>query len=216
MSRPLRSTATPASSSFPAITSRSASERRDRYSMPSVSASARSLSRPLGPATPDDCFDARLLTFRARAADQDHAASTPGTTWPGHGHPPSSSQGMKQDPRFRCHLNLFDASTAHARPGLPGRALLERLPGPHLTRSTPRLFPERSPRRSSANAASGRFSACPRRTDAGGPTSLHLSHSTAYERCLLHDSSLSVRDTRFAGNTGPSDFPRSFIEGLPP
>ena len=43
---------------------------------------ARSLSRPLGPATPDDAFDARLLTFRARAADQAHAAFTPGTTWP--------------------------------------------------------------------------------------------------------------------------------------
>jgi hypothetical protein len=36
----------------------------------------------LGPTTPDDTFDARLLTFRARAADQAHAASTPDTTWP--------------------------------------------------------------------------------------------------------------------------------------
>src|SRR3954447_20255167 len=82
MSRPLRSTATPASSCFSATTGRSASERRDRYSVPSVSASARSLSRPSGPTTPDDAFDARLLTFRARAADQAHAASTPGTAWP--------------------------------------------------------------------------------------------------------------------------------------
>jgi hypothetical protein len=116
-----------------------------------------------GACDPGRRIDARLLTFRARAADQAHAASTPDTAWPIHGHPPGSSRGMKQDPRFRCHLNLFDASTAHARPGLPGRALLERLPGPHLTRSKPRLFPDRSPRRSSANAASGRFSACPRR-----------------------------------------------------
>jgi hypothetical protein len=73
--------------------------------------------------------------------------------------------------------------------------LLERLPGPHLTRQA-RLFPERSPRRSSANAASGRFDARPRRTDAGGPTSLHLSHSTAYVMSPLHDSSFSVRDAR--------------------
>src|SRR5213595_1391940 len=36
MSRPLGSTPTPASRSFTATTSRSASERRDRYSMPSV------------------------------------------------------------------------------------------------------------------------------------------------------------------------------------
>jgi hypothetical protein len=60
----------------------------------------------------------------------------------------------------------------------------------------PRLFPDRSPRRSSANAASGRFSARPRRADAGGPTSIHLSHSTAYVKNLLHDSSFSVRDTQ--------------------
>jgi hypothetical protein len=75
----------------------------------------------------------------------------------------------------------------------PDRALLERLPGPHLTRSKPRLFPGRSPRQSSANAAPGRFDACPRRADAGGPTILHLSHSSAYLRGLLHDSSFSVR-----------------------
>ena len=36
----------------------------------------------LGPTTPDDAFDARLLTFRARAADQAHAASTPSAAWP--------------------------------------------------------------------------------------------------------------------------------------
>ena len=52
MSRPLGSTATPASSGFSATTGRSAGARRHWYSVPSVSASARSLSRPVGPATP--------------------------------------------------------------------------------------------------------------------------------------------------------------------
>ena len=37
-------------------------------------------------------IDARLLTFHARAADQAHAASTPGATWPVHGYPPGSSR----------------------------------------------------------------------------------------------------------------------------
>src|SRR5512132_1435417 len=51
--------------------------------------------------------------------------------------------------------------------------------------------------------STGWFSAHPRKADAGGPTSLHLSHSTAYERCLLHDTSFDVRDTRgYPSNSG--------------
>ena len=50
--------------------------------MPPVSAVGTLPLATLGPATPVDTFDARLLTFRARAADQAHAAFTPGTTWP--------------------------------------------------------------------------------------------------------------------------------------
>jgi hypothetical protein len=57
------------------------------------------------------------------------------------GRPPGSSRRMKQDLRFRCHLNLFDASTTHTRPRTTGRALLERLPGPHLTGSSPAFSP---------------------------------------------------------------------------
>ena len=85
--------------------------------MPTVSASARSLSRPLGPATPDDCFDARLLTFHARAADQDHAASTPDTAWP------ATRAAAKLIPRTDPLLSFdvistgFDASNDDARPG---------------------------------------------------------------------------------------------------
>jgi hypothetical protein len=113
------------------------------------------------------------------------------------GRPPGSSQGNSQTPRFRCHLDYAnDASSAHARSGLLGLALLERLPDPHLTRSSA-PSPCRSPRRSSANAAQGGLAPSPE-GDAGGPTSLHLQHSTASERGLLHNTSFNVRDTRLS------------------
>ena len=67
---------------------------------------------------------------------------------------------------------------------------------------TPRLFPGRSPRQSSANAAPGRLGAYPRRADAGGPAILHLSHSSAYVRVFLHDSSFGVRDALTAAFGG--------------
>jgi len=142
-------------------------------------------------------IDARLLTFRARAADQAHAASTPGTAWPGTRAPTRLIPKDTPEPPVSMPSQSFDASTAHARPrSPPAERFLERLPGPHLTRSLPRRFPGRSPRQSSANAAPGRFDACPRRAGAGGPTILHLLHSSAYMRGLLHGSSFSVRDTR--------------------
>ena len=43
-------------------------------------------------------FAARLLTFRARAADQDHAAFTPGTTWPIIGTPARLRHGRTAKP----------------------------------------------------------------------------------------------------------------------
>jgi hypothetical protein len=62
-------------------------------------------------------FDARLLTFHARAADQAHAAFTPGTTWPVIGTPARLITGEQPNPRFRCQLNCAnDASTAHTHP----------------------------------------------------------------------------------------------------
>ena len=130
------------------------------------------------------------------------------------GHPPSSSRGQIRSPVSMPSQPVFDASTATPDPSInPDRAILERLPGPHLTRSTPRLFPGRSPRQSSANAAPGRFDACPRRTDAGGPAILHLSHSTAYFRGRSYISPPSAfvthgppgsRDRRFRTCTGSS------------
>lgn len=65
-----------------ATTGRSASKRRDRYSMPPVSAvgTLPLATRETDPQARTATFDARLLTFRARAADQAHATYTPGTT----------------------------------------------------------------------------------------------------------------------------------------
>src|SRR5215217_5918680 len=51
-----------------------------RYSMPPVSAVGRLPLATLEACDPGRRIDARLLTFRARAADQAHAAFTPGTT----------------------------------------------------------------------------------------------------------------------------------------
>jgi hypothetical protein len=82
ISRPLGSTPTPDSRSFTATTGRSASKRRNWYSMPPVPAvgTLPLAARETDPQARTATFDARLLTFRARAADQDHATYTPGTT----------------------------------------------------------------------------------------------------------------------------------------
>src|SRR3954453_7805618 len=121
ISRPLGSTATPASSGFTATTGRSASERRLGTQCLRVLPVGRLPLATSEAYDPGRRIDARLLTFRARAADQAHAAFTPGTAWPVIGHPPGSSRENSQTPRFRCHLDYAnDASTAHPHPGLPG------------------------------------------------------------------------------------------------
>jgi hypothetical protein len=173
ISRPLRSTPTPESRSLTATTSRSASEHRDWYSVPSVRRLGTLPLATFRACDPDRRISARLLTFRARAADQAHAAFTPGTTWPITGHPPGPSRENSQTPRFRCHLDIpNDASTAHAHPKAREGRFLERLPGPHLTRSSA-PSPYRSPRRSSANAAQGGLAPSPegRRRRANKPPS---------------------------------------------
>ena len=175
MSRPLGSTATPASSGFTATTGRSASERRNWYSMPPVSAVGTLPLATLGGLRPRvDAFDARLLTFRARAADQAHAAFTPGTAWPVIGTPARLITREQPDPSLSMPPR-FVLTTPQQRtpvPSNPGRRFLERLPGPHLTRSSA-PSPCRSPRRSSANAAQGGLAPSPegRRRRANKPPS---------------------------------------------
>jgi hypothetical protein len=122
------------------------------------------------------------------------------------GHHLASNTGSRQaHPEGLPRTPGFDAISRFSTP--QQRTPTPDLPGPSASGTsswsppdpiTPGLFPGRSPRQSPANAAPGRFDANPRRADAGGPTSLHLSHSTAYVRGFLHDPSFSVRDALIA------------------
>jgi hypothetical protein len=131
-----------------------------RYSVPSVSASARSLSRPQRLRPPVDVSTPALLTFRARAADQAHAASTPDTAWPIHGHPPDSSRRAVRTPDFDV-ISLLRRFNSDVRPGHPDHTSLGRLPGPYLTRSsrtfslslTTTVFSQRSTGRTNGRGA---------------------------------------------------------------
>jgi hypothetical protein len=134
-------------------------------------------------------IDARLLTFRARAADQAHAAFTPGTAWPVIGRPPGPSRENSQTLAFDApSIFANDASTAHARPKASGRAL-----SGTSSRSPPdaikRLLPvaHRDGLQPTQHRVVWRP---PPKDDAGGPTSLHLQHSTA------HITGRVSRDTR--------------------
>jgi hypothetical protein len=135
--------------------------------------SARSLSRSWRPTTP---IAVSTLAFSRSVPEPQTRLTPPSRRAPpgqSSGRPPGSSRENSQTPRFRCHLRLCSRRLTSARPpGLPRRALLERLPGPHLTRSTA-PSPDRSPRRSSANAASGGLTPSPegRRRRANKPPS---------------------------------------------
>ena len=133
-------------------------------------------SRDPGPPAPSRRINARLLPFRARAADQDHAAFTPGTTWPIIGTPTRfHHRRTAKSPAFDATSIVLTTPQQRTpnQGSSPGRRLLERLPGPHLTRQA-RLFPDRSPRQSSANAARGGLAPAPegRRWRANKPPSL--------------------------------------------
>jgi hypothetical protein len=83
-------------------------------------------------------IDARLLTFHARAADQAHAAFTPGTTWPVIGTPARLIAGEQPDPPLSMPTTfMLTTPQQHTPTRTPRRTPLERLPGPHLTGSSP-------------------------------------------------------------------------------
>src|SRR5215218_10575897 len=69
-----------------------------RYSVPPVSAVGRLPLATLEAYNPGRGIDARLLTFRARAADQAHATFTPGTAWPVIETPARLITGEQPDP----------------------------------------------------------------------------------------------------------------------
>ena len=164
--------------------------------MPTVSASARSLSPP-GHPNPGRRIDARLLTFRARAADQAHATSTPGTTWPGTRAPARLIPKDTPEPPVSMPSQSFDASTAHAHPEIaPGPSAFWNVFLVPTWRGHCRAFSLDAPHDSlQLTQFQGGLTPAP-----AGPTPegqlLHLLHSSAYIRGLLHDSSFSVRDTR--------------------
>src|SRR5688500_17121078 len=197
ISRPLGSTATPASSGFTATTGRSASERRVGTQCLRCLPLARSLSRPWRPTTP--VAISTLAFSRSVQEPQTRLTPPPRRAPPGQssGHPPGSSRENSQTPRFRCHLDYAnDASPAHPHPGLPERALSGTSSwSPPDASSAP--SPCRSPRRSSANAAQGGLTPPPegRRRRANKPPSL-AQHRLSEDR--LHQSSFSVRDARLS------------------
>ncbi len=74
-----------------------------------------------------------------------------------------------------------------------GPSALERLPDPHLPGSSPAFSLDAHHDGLQPTQHQGGLAPTPQ-ADAGGPAILHLSHSTAYQRTLLHRPSLSVRD----------------------
>ena len=208
MCRLLGSTATPASSGFPATTGRSASECRNWYSTPPVSAVG---ALPLAARASQP----RLL-YRRSPSHVPCKSRRPGSRRLYAGHHLARNAGTRQAlPEGRSRTPGFDAISDFrrlnddARPGSPRPSASGTSSWSPPDAIKPRLFPGRSPRQSSANAAPGRFDAYPRRADARGPTILHLSHSTAYEDAFLHRSSFSVRDAHSSSFGGESGAPRA-------
>ena len=111
----------------------------------------------------------------------------PDTAWPVGGHPP----GLSRDSRYiPVSMSPVFVSTRHQR------FACARLPDPHLTHQV-RLFPHRSPRQSSANAAVGGLKPPP----AGRlrRAYLHLPRSTA-SRGSTYIELLSAFVTHACGN----------------
>ena len=159
MSRPLRSTPTPASRRFTATTGRSASERRLGTQCLRFLPSARSLSRPQqqGPAyrrSPSHvpCKSRRPGSHRLYAGHHLANKRAPARLIPEEGQGPPVLMSPK-------YLRRFNNDT---RTGRPDRALLARLPDPHLTRSS-RAFSLSLSTTVFSQCTTGRFSACPRR-----------------------------------------------------
>jgi hypothetical protein len=92
---------------------------------------------------------------------------------------------------------------------------VQRLPNPHLTSRNGRLFPHRSPRQSSANAAQGGLTSPPRRATPEGQL-LHLSRSTTSRNLAYIKAPLCVRDTRTRRNPHEKSIPCGVPAPAPP
>jgi hypothetical protein len=196
LSRPLGSTATPASSGFTATTGRSASKRRIGTQCLRFPPLARSLSRPqsLRPRTPYrrspshvPCKSRRPGSRRLHAGH--HLANHRDTRQAHHGR-------TARPPAFDATSITLTTPQQRTPTRSPGRALSGTSSwSPPDASSAP--SPCRSPRRSSANAAQGGLTPPPegRRRRANKPPS--LAQHRLYED-PLHQSSFSVRDTRLS------------------
>ena len=131
---------------------------------------------PLTPGNPE-LYRFRLHTFRTRARA--------GLMLPVRRTPPGQYTGIPQAhpktnrrPWFRSHLNIFRRVNGR------GLTSIAHLPGPHLTRSQPRLFPRRSARQSLANAPRGGLKPPPRKAAPEDQTPSISSHSTTGQQAL--------------------------------
>jgi hypothetical protein len=167
--------------------------------MPPVSAVGTLPLATLEACDPGRAFDARLLTFRARAADQAHAAFTPGTAWPVIGTPARLITGEQPDPpllmppRFvlttpqqrtptpRTSGRVFSGTSSWSPPDASSA------PSPRSLTTT--VFSQRS---------TGRFSALPRRTTPEGQQASISSTAPPMKDASYMTSSFSVRDTRLS------------------
>ena len=201
MSRPLRSTATPASSGFPLLRAGPPASAATGTQCLRFLPLARSLSPPVE-LSPQARTTVSSLAF-SRSMQEPQTRLTP----PLRRAPPGQQTGIRQaHPEGLARTPGFDAvsefrrlnsarPTRSPRPSASGTSSWS--PPDAIKRAfsgslTTTVFSQRSIRW---------FSARPR-----GPTlegqSLHLSHSSAYMRDLLHDSSFSVRDTRCSSSQG--------------
>lgn len=123
-------------------------------------------------------ISSRLPTFPASAADQDHVASTPGTTWPVGRVSARLIPGREVTPGFDAVSILSDASTTS-----PLRGFALRPPDPYLT-PLGRPFHIAHHGRVTASAACGGLKPPP----AGQlrRAYLHHSHSIAFSRSTTH------------------------------
>jgi len=164
VSRPLGSTPTPASSGFTATTGRSAGEHRIGTQC------LRLLPRHAPSHSPHDQAVVSAFAF-SRSVQEPQTRLTP----PPRRAPPGQYAGTRQahlggrsnSPDFDASCTCYDASTANTQ---TVRVLLERLPDPHLTRSS-RAFSLTLTTTVFSQRRSGRFSACPRRPTLEGQRS---------------------------------------------
>jgi len=140
------------------------------------------------------------LPGHARAADQDHAASTPGTAWPGTRDPARLVSEDEAGPPILMPSKPFRRLN-NARPTQnKGRTLLERLPDPHLTGSSPAFSPNAHHDGLQPTQHRGGLTPTP-----AGPTpegqQASISRTAPLYGVLPTSTSSNVRDTRFPATT---------------